>query len=122
MKITAVLVLLSVTTVSAAQQSGGTDFKELFLEALNSPSGKAKSEVYGAVADQVRREINAPNARIVAEAEVIQNLPQIGCKRMQMLITAPGTTLPTKDGSVVPFRIATILSMCANGHPPGVAG
>jgi len=122
MRIATLFVLLSVTTVCTAQQSGGTDFKELFLEALNSPSGKAKSEVYGPVADQIRREINAPNARIVAESEVIQNLPQDGCKRIQMLITAPGTTLPTKNGSAVPFRIATILNMCANGHPPGVAG
>lgn len=107
-----------VFSVSCLAAPVGTNFKALFLEALNSGTGTAHAEVYGPIADEIRQKIGAPNARIVADVEVIQNLPQEGCKRMEMKLTAPGVLLPTKEGQSSKLELGTILKMCPNGEPP----
>lgn len=112
------ILLACISTGVFAQQAEGTDFKKLFMKALNSPTGKASSDVTGPIADSIRGQINSPNARIVAEVETIQSLPQEGCKRMQLRLTSPGLMLATVTGSKAPLRLGVLLNLCTDGEPP----
>lgn len=112
------ILLTFISTSTFAQQAEGTDFKKLFLKALNSPTGNARTDVTGPVADSIRGQTNSPNARIVAEVETIQSLPQEGCKRMQLRLTSPGLMLETRTGSKAPLNLGVLINMCPNGEPP----
>ena len=97
-----------------------TDYRSLVLQAMKSKSGSSKSEVIGPVADQIRAQINKPNARVQAEVTTLAALQESGCKRMQIKITTPGTLVPTADGKSAPFEFKMALNMCENGMPPGI--
>ena len=117
MKRSLCLVALLVPMSAFAQQVLGTDFKRLALEAMASPSQKAKTDVSGPVADTIRHQTHNPNARVVVEASVIEKLPQEGCKRIEFRFSMPNVTVPTKEGQKT-FDQTKQLNMCENGEPP----
>ena len=104
---------------SAYAQSEGTDFKSLMMEALSSPSGSSKADVYGPVADQIRSQINRPDARVVAYVTTVKALPQSGCKRLKLKMDTPGTLFMAKDGVSAPLEFGVEMNLCPNGQPPG---
>jgi len=112
------LLLAGMASLTYAQQPMGTDFKKLFLQALNSPSGKSRTDVTGPMADSIRLQTNSPNARVVAEVDTLKALPQEGCKRLRLIITTPGMLFETPSGSNTPLRIGVMLNICPDGQPP----
>lgn len=111
------LMVLMATVTSA--HALGTDFRALFLKALNSPDGKARSEVFGPVADDIRVKTGKPNAKVFVDVSTVKNLEQEGCKRMKATFSMPGTTFPVKEGGQSPLTFNMELNMCPNGQPPG---
>ncbi len=111
------MLLLSVVVTSA--HAVGTDFRALFLKALNSPNGKARAEVTGPVADDIRAKTGKSNAKVFVDVTTLNNLEQEGCKRMKATFSMPGTTFPVKEGGQSPLALNMELNMCPNGQPPG---
>lgn len=71
------------------------------------------------MADSIRLQTNAPNARVVAEVDTLTDLPQEGCKRLRLILTTPGMLFETPRGSNAPLRIGVMLNICTDGQPPG---
>lgn len=95
-----------------------TNFRALFAEAIDSPNGNARTEVRGALLEKMQSEIKT-NARIFVDVKTIGTLKQPGCKRLQVLFSAPESRLPTKDGGVAPLKgVGFQLNMCRDGRPP----
>ena len=91
-------VILLLPVAVCAQQVIGTNFKQLALDAMASPSQRVTEEVTGPVADTIRHQTQNPNTRVVVEASVVEKLPEIGCKRVEFVFTMPNATVMTKDG------------------------
>ena len=110
--------LMLMPVVGYSQQIVGTNFKQLALDAMASPSKTASADVTGPVADMIRQQTRLPNARIVVDAAVFQDLPQEGCKRIRFAFSMPNNMVIAKDGAKVPFKMSNMLNMCENGQPP----
>lgn len=115
---TVALFFLLVTTGAFAN----TDFRDLLLQAMKSPTGSAKAEITGPVADTIRATIKKPKARVLANVTTVGNLPQEGCRRLNIQFTTPGTPLPMADGKNRPLDISMKLNLCENGQPPAIDG
>jgi len=113
------LVFAVTATLAYAQQPEGTDFKKLFLQALNSPSGKSRTDVTGPIADSIRLQTNSPNSRVVAEVNTVKDLPQNGCKRLRIVFTTPGMLYEMREGPKAPLKVGALINMCPDGQPPG---
>ena len=97
---------------------GETDYKQVLLEAMRSPSGKASEDVSGEIADTIRQIIKRPNAVIRADVSTKGKLAQEGCQRLGVRFTSPGTLLPLSNGSSRMLDFEFELNMCENGKPP----
>ena len=117
MKKTTFVLTMLIPLACYSQQVAGTNFKQLALEAMASPSQKAKTDASGPVAEMIRQQTQNPNARVVVEASVIEKLPQEGCKRIEFVFSMPNATVLTKEGKKA-FSLNNQLNMCENGQPP----
>ena len=99
-------------------QAEGTNMKQLFLDAMTSPTKTASAEINGPLAEMIRNRTHMTGARIMADVSVIKDLPQDGCKRLKMVLTMPGSKIPRKDGTSEPFHLENLFNMCENGQPP----
>jgi len=113
------LLLAGMASLTFAQQPIGTDFKKLFLHALNSPSGTSRTDVTGPIAESIRLQTNSPNARVVAEVNTVKDLPQKGCKRLRIVLTTPGMLYEMREGPKAPLKVGALINMCPDGQPPG---
>lgn len=95
-----------------------TDFRELLLEAVRSPSGTAQANVEGPVAEKIRDALKNPNVRVLADVITVTNLKQEGCKQLSLRFTTPGTMMQSKEGPAVPFEMRMGVNMCPDGYPP----
>lgn len=113
--------LLFLGLSGVAQAQAQTDVRELLLEALRKPENvSVQAEVNGVIAERIRRDLQAPGARVVVNISTEAKLAQPGCRRLRMRFTTPGTMMPTKDGGPsAPLDMSISLNVCPNGQPPG---
>ena len=95
-----------------------TDFRELLLEAVRSPSGTAQAFVEGPVAEKIRNGLKNPDVRVLADVTTLSKLKQEGCKQLSLRFTTPGSMMQSKEGTAVPFEMRMSVNMCPDGYPP----
>lgn len=108
--------------LSDAARAADTDFRVLFIQALEAKSGVVRAEMQGALLAKMQSEIHT-DARIFVEVRAVQTLPQEGCKRLKVTFSAPDSRLPTKDGGTAPLDgVGFSFNICRDGNPPGIVG
>lgn len=89
--------------------------KDVLLGALNSKSGTSEALVVGQLADNIRAQIQKPDARVMAKAVVVAPLPQEDCKVVELIFTTPGTKLRTPSGDMRELDMRMKFNVCKNG-------
>lgn len=85
---------------------------------LEGHTRSARVELKDAMGDYVRKATNS-NSPVYADVSVIKDFPEPTCKRLQVLVTAPGAVLTDKaTGKSLPFSYRYEMNLCANGYPP----
>lgn len=114
-KAIAALLILGATTSVAHAITQASSMKDVLLGALNSKSGTSEALVVGQLADNIRAQIQKPDARVMAKAVVVAPLPQEDCKVVELIFTTPGTKLRTPSGDMRELDMRMKFNVCKNG-------
>lgn len=93
------------------------DWRGLILQAFHSPTGTVDAVLEGPLAEQAKRGLQTTDD-IRVRISTVGPLPQVGCKRMEVLMYIPGKKFPTTAGDAQEFRTGLQLNMCPDGRPP----
>lgn len=105
--------LLAVSSAHATPQA--SSMKDVLLGALNSEKGFSEAVVVGKLADNIRAQIQKPEAKILARATVGEKLSQEGCSVVEIVFTTPGTKLRTPAGDMRELDLRMKFNVCKNG-------
>ena len=103
---------LVATTASAAESFS---VRDLLMQALDAPDGKAKWIVVGKEADAIHAATGASDP-VRAEVSTIKKFNQEGCSRLAVRLVQPNA--PMKEGGKMDFALNYELNLCRNGMPP----
>lgn len=109
----AIPLLLAVNFAQAQQVS---DFKTAINTALK--NGQSRSELNDPVAQVLRNQMRRPNARVILHVTTIGDLPQAGCKRLNLHFTSPGSALELVGGGTKDLDVSYGANMCQDGLAP----
>ena len=108
---------LGIAAQSSSVEMMGTNFRGLFIEAINAPSGAAEAEVQGPIALLFQRSFDA-KGKLMASVRTIRSYRDPACKQLELTLHVPGATIPRKDGGRSPLKMAYQFGMCADGSRP----
>lgn len=110
----AVVVFAATLSGTSAAQTLGEAAKAV----LEGRTTSARVELRDAMGDYVRKTTNS-NSPVYAEVSAVKDFPDPTCKRLQVLVTAPGVVGTEKaTGKPLPFSYRYEMNLCANGYPP----
>lgn len=112
------------TILFAALLQTGTDAppravanpRELMIEAIDSPDGKASGVLTGEMADAIGRGFGT-DAPLMIEVTTLKRYRQEGCRRLNVSFTQRGVHLPGDSASGA-RRIDFGIDYCRDGRPP----
>lgn len=95
------------------------DVRPLLVAAINSPSGVAQGVMVGEVVEVMLKRMGSANP-IEVDVKTLHDLPQAGCKRLEVItrqkaVIEPGKKLP--EDKFLSYKI----NFCANGRFPDQA-
>lgn len=100
---------------SAVHAAEYTNTKDLLIQAIEAPDGRAKGEIVGPIADKFR-EATKSSAPVMAEVTTLKSFKQEGCKRLNLRLSQ--ADVPTKDGGKTEFVVNYGINLCRDGSPP----
>jgi len=111
--------MVIVSGLALSPAFGATTLGDASKEVLEGRATSVRVELKDAMADYVRRATQSKSP-VFADISAIKDFPQPTCKRLQVLLTAPGVVVQDKEsGKSVPFSFRYEMNLCANGYPPG---
>ena len=94
-----------------------TDFRTLFVRAIDAPDGRAHAVIEGKVARDIQQRIGT-TAPVVAEVRTVESWREAGCKRLAVKLSTPDYKMKTTAGQMQPFGVEFQMNVCRDGHPP----
>ncbi|WP_126448350.1 hypothetical protein [Sulfuricystis multivorans] len=92
-----------------------TNTKDLLVQAIDAPDGRAQGEIVGPIEDKFR-ETTKSSAPVIAEVTTLKSFKQEGCKRLNLKLSQ--ANVPTKDGGMTEFAVNYGINLCRDGSPP----
>lgn len=80
--------------------------------------GAIKVKLTPESAEPIIANMRRPGSQVFAEVTPIGDLAEVGCRRIQVRITAPGSQLELKSGGTVDLDETFSLGLCAKGRAP----
>lgn len=106
----------SVLVASATDRRAVEDPRQLLVEALRSPSGRASGIASGRLATLMAARFST-TAPLLIDVSTLRTFRQAGCARLLMKFAQSGVA--EKPGSAPADRVVAMqLNYCVDGHPP----
>lgn len=96
-----------------------SSMRPLLLRALELPLGsRTGARLVGPQADNLRAR-TGQRSEVLVSAGPIADLPQDGCKRLDVRVRMPDVKLARQDGGPAePLSLNLTFNLCADGNPP----